>query len=146
MRHWWHLVKRFVLSMSRRPPDGDDVTWAETFLGDGERELWHRLGVADRRHSIMVARRFADAGELRTGEEMAGALLHDVGKLDSGLGALARVAATVVGPRTDRFRRYHDHERIGAELLREAGSSSATVELVAGRGRAADALRAADDI
>ena len=57
---------------------------------------------------------------------MAGALLHDVGKLESGLGTLARVVATIVGPRTARFRRYHDHERIGADLLVAAGSTPVT--------------------
>ncbi len=77
---------------------------------------------------------------------MAGALLHDIGKLDSGLGTFGRVVATVVGPRTDRFRRYHDHERIGADLLAAAGSSAATLELVQGRGRAAAALAEADHV
>ena len=79
-------------------------------------------------------------------DETAGALLHDVGKLDSDLGTLARVLATIVGPRTDRFRRYHDHEKIGADLLVAAGSSPLTVELVLGRGRAAPALAEADNI
>jgi hypothetical protein len=52
----------------------------------------------------------------------------------------------VVGPRTDRFRRYHDHERIGAGLLEAAGSDPVTVALVAGAGDAFADLRAADDI
>jgi hypothetical protein len=77
---------------------------------------------------------------------MAGALLHDVGKLESGLGTFARVAATIVGPRTDRFRRYQDHERVGADLLAAAGSSEATIEVVLGRGPAATALAEADNI
>ena len=37
-------------------------------------------------------------------DEMAAALLHDVGKVECGLGTFGRVAATVVGPRTQRFR------------------------------------------
>ena len=53
--------------------------------------------------------------------EMAGALLHDVGKVQSGLGTWGRVAATVVGPRTRRFRQYHDHEQIGASMAAQAG-------------------------
>ena len=69
-----------------------------------------------------------------TRDEMAGALLHDIGKLDSDLGTAGRVVATVVGPRTARFRRYHDHERIGADMLKVAGSSPVTVDLV-GRAR-----------
>ena len=78
--------------------------------------------------------------------EIAGALLHDVGKVEAGLGTFGRVAATVVGPRTARFRRYHDHEAIGARLAAAAGSDPVTVALIEGQGPAADALRAADDV
>ena len=48
-----------------------------------ELELWRQLPVADRRHSIEVARRFQSMGQW-TREEMAGALLHDIGKLEVG--------------------------------------------------------------
>jgi predicted HD phosphohydrolase len=104
------------------------------------------MSVADRRHSITVARRFEAMGGPWSREEIAGALLHDIGKLESGLGTLARVTATVVGPRTPRLRKYHDHEQIGADMLAAAGSSEVTVQLVLGRGRAASALRQADQI
>ena len=81
-------------------------------------------------------------------------MLHDIGKLDSGLGTAGRVLASVVGPRTKRLRRYHDHEAIGAAWLAEAGADPLTVRLVGGAGKDADpltraaaaALRAADDI
>ncbi|MGZ4790816.1 MAG: hypothetical protein ACXWBO_03035 [Ilumatobacteraceae bacterium] len=140
-----HLVRRFLSSLSSRPPDAADTAWAESFLLDGELQLWRRLDAPDRRHAITVARRFAPMATW-TRDEMAGALLHDIGKLDSGLGTAARVVATVLGPRTDRFRRYHDHERIGADMLAGAGSSPVTIELVRGRGRAAVALADADHI
>ena len=81
-----------------------------------------------------------------TRDEVAGALLHDIGKLDSDLGTASRVLATVIGPRTARLRRYHEHERIGAEMFAGVGSSMTTVELVGGHGRAAAALGAADEI
>jgi hypothetical protein len=140
-----HLVRRLVGSLSRREPDAADVTWVDAQLLDTESQLWHRMSAADRRHSIGVARRFEALGPWSR-EEVAGALLHDVGKLDAGLGTVARVAATIVGPRTTRFRRYHDHEPIGAELLAAAGSSPITIELVVGRGPAAPALSEADNI
>lgn len=140
-----HLGRRFAGSLSRREPDAADVTWVDSQLLESESLLWHRMSAADRRHSIAVARRFDDLGPWSR-EEIAGALLHDVGKLESGLGTVARVAATIVGSRTARFRRYHDHERIGADLLAGAGSSHVTVELVLGRGRAASALIEADNI
>ena len=141
-----HLVRRFVGSLSRRPPSAADEGWARGWLADGELALWQQMAVADRRHAVLVARRFVDRRPAATRAEMAGALLHDIGKIDAGLGTLARVVATVVGPRTDRFRRYHDHEHIGAELLEAADSDPVTVALVRGSGDAFADLRAADDI
>ena len=140
-----HLRRRFAGSLSRREPDLADTAWVDAQLLDPESQLWHRMSAADRRHSIAVARRFEAHGPWSR-EEIAGALLHDVGKVDAGLGTMARAAATIVGPRTPRFRRYHDHERIGAELLAVAGSAHVTIELVLGRGRAASALTDADNI
>jgi hypothetical protein len=140
-----HLARRFVGSLSTRPPTDADAVWAESHLLDVEVELWRRMSAVDRRHAITVARRFVAAGEW-TRDEVAAALLHDVGKLDSQLGTLARVVATVVGPRGRHFQRYHRHEEIGAAMLSAAGSSAVTVALVRGDGRAAEALRAADEI
>jgi hypothetical protein len=100
----------------------------------------------DRRHSIVVARRFVARRPAATRAEVAGALLHDCGKIESGLGTLGRVLATVVGPRTARLRTYHDHEAIGAGLAAAAGADPVTVALIAGRGPAAADLRAADDV
>ena len=140
-----HLVRRFLTSLSRREPSAADTMWAESHLLDPEVQLWRRLSSPDRRHAIAVARKFESSGSW-TRDEMAGALLHDIGKLDSALGTAGRVVATVVGPRTARFKRYHDHEDIGAEMLTDAGSTPITVELVRGRGKAATALAEADDI
>ena len=145
-----HLARRFLTSLSGRAPDEADAAWAESYLLGGELQLWRRLSAPDRRHAIAVTRRFQAGGSARaiewSREEMAGALLHDVGKLESGLGTAGRVVATVVGPRTARFRRYHDHEQIGAEMLTAVGSSSITTELICGRGRAAAPLARADHI
>ena len=66
-----------------------------------------------------------------TPEMVAAALLHDVGKNISNLGFFSRVIATVVGPRGQRFIAYHDHERLGAELL-DSISDPRTVALVGG--------------
>ncbi len=140
-----HLVKRFVGSLSSAAPAPADERWAQDQLVPGEVALWRRMSNVDRCHAIKVAQRFIDVRATATRDEIAAALLHDIGKLESNLGTLARVAATVVGPRTERFRRYHDHERIGAEMLRCAGSASATVDLVQRRGPASEALARADD-
>lgn len=141
-----HLVRRFLGSLSRAEPSEAHTAWARGWLTDAEWECWQSMQVQDRRHSLEVARRFVDVRPAASRAEMAAALLHDVGKQQSRLGTLARVTATVVGPRTRRFRQYHDHEALGAAMLASAGSDRVTVELVLGRGAAADALRAADDL
>jgi hypothetical protein len=139
-----------MTSLSRREPAAIDTAWAESLLLEGELRLWRRLDAPDRRHAVAVARRFEAIGQATatawSRDEMAGALMHDVGKLDADLGTSGRVVATLVGSRTARFRRYHDHERIGAEMLADAGSSPVTIDLVRGNGRAAPALHEADHI
>lgn len=141
-----HLARRFWGSLSREEPSDVDVVWAQSNLMPREAALWSGMAVQDRRHSLLVARRFVERAPDATGAEIAGALLHDVGKQVAGLGTFARVVATVVGSRTERFRQYHDHERLGAELLVTAGSDPVTVDLVLGRGPSAPALRAADHV
>ncbi len=141
-----HLARRFRGSLSRAEPAMEDIAWVHSLLLPEEAALWERMAVQDRRHSIEVARRFAQRRPAASPSEMAGALLHDVGKQVAGLGTFARVAATVVGSRTERFRQYHDHEALGAALLADAGSDPVTIELVQGRGSAAADLRAADDV
>jgi hypothetical protein len=139
-----HLARRFLGSLSRRPPPTADRDWAHSWLREGERELWDSMPAVDRRHSVEVARRFHERRPADR-EEIAGALLHDVGKTASGFGTLSRVIATIVGPRTKRFREYHDHEAIGAAMAEAVGSDPVTVALVRGEGPAADDLQAADD-
>ena len=102
----------------------------------------------DRQHSVLVGRRFVKNRPTSSNEEIAGALLHDVGKSAAHLSTLARVVATLVGPRTSRFRQYHDHEAIGAAMLRSIGSDEITIAMVEGSctGDLKDALNLADDI
>lgn len=139
-----HLALRFFGSLSSRPPDPAEEVWAESQLLSGEIDLWRQLSNQDRRHSAKVARRFVVARAGATRAEIAGALLHDVGKIECGLGTWGRVVASIVGPRTERFRLYHDHEHIGSVLAERAGSDPATVELIDERGDAYVALRECD--
>ena len=140
-----HLARRWAGSLSTKEPRADDLAWARSFLADGEWDAWQAMTVQDRRHSLVVARRFVGLRQDATRAEVAGALLHDVGKQQSQLGTMGRVVATVAGRRGDRFRAYHDHEALGAAMLAALGSDPATVELVLGRGPGAD-LRAVRDI
>jgi HD domain len=108
-----------------------------------EAGLWRRMTSADRRHAVVVARRVETALGPATGRPvLAAALLHDVGKIESGIGPFRRAAATVagmVGGRdaarqwrrregvVGRAGRYLCHDEIGAELLRESGSDALTI-------------------
>ncbi len=139
-----HLVARFFGSLSSKPPDPADEEWAATMLLPGEHDLWVQMSPQDRRHSAKVARRFVAMRPEATRAETAGALLHDVGKLQCGLGTWGRVAASVVGGRTTRFRAYHDHQRLGSEMAASAGSEPETIDLIAERGPAYPTLKACD--
>jgi len=142
-----HLVRRWVTSLSRRPPSSEDVLWVEGQLGRGELDLWRRMDMVDRRHSIEVARRFGHLKNDPSRDEIAAALLHDVGKTATGLGTTERVLATLLGGRTDRWRRYRDHEAIGVEMCRAAGSSPATLAILTDPHHpAAELLRRADHL
>ena len=125
-----HLVRRFFTSISKRPPEAKDIAWVNKNLLDGEFALWSRLKSYDQRHSIDVARRFADLHPTFTRDQVAAAMLHDIGKVESELGVLGRVIATIVGPHGTKFRNYHNHELIGLNLCRNAGSSVETLRLL----------------
>ena len=122
--------------------------WVQSVLSPSEFDVWNNMMVQDRRHSVMVGRRFVMYRPTATQSEIAGALLHDVGKSVARLGTLARVFATLVGPRTSRFRQYHDHESIGATMLRSIGSDELTISMVENScvGELRQALSRADDI
>jgi hypothetical protein len=94
---WWHLAGRFFLALLPVGPRPPAARWALAHLSPAERSLFDAMSGPDRRHAIGVAR---DAVRLAGGEPVpdafvAAALLHDVGKIESGLGTFGRVLATV---------------------------------------------------
>ena len=127
-----HLARRFLRALWPGRPRRRDIDWVTTVLTAEEQALWNRLPNHDRRYSIRMAR---TVDELLAGSAYADdprwaavALLHDVGKLDAGLGIPGRVVATVassVVPATRRSRgrlgRYLRHDDAGARLIRAAG-------------------------
>jgi hypothetical protein len=139
--HLRHLVRRFVGSLSSRPPTQADIDWALGALLPGEQALWLRHNNIDRRHTIQVARRACELRpSLLTTERavLAGVLLHDIGKIDANLGTFGRIVATVVGaaaPRRalagdGRVSRYLRHEPLGADLAQAAGSDPITIGVI----------------
>lgn len=138
-----HLVRRFFGMLVPLGPSSADEEWIAGVLAPREHRLWRRMRRADRRHAAAVARRVERSlGADATPAVLAAALLHDVGKIDSGLGVYARVVATVCGSlasehTVDEWRRragftrrvglYLQHPRIGSEMLALAGSAPVTV-------------------
>jgi hypothetical protein len=138
-----HLVKRFFGSVLPIGPAGDDDVWARSHLLDDEVAIWERMSRQDRRHAAGVARRVERAlGTEATRPVLAAALLHDCGKVVSGLGTYGRVIATLsvklaghdiamAWSETRGFTRrvglYAEHPRLGADLLGIAGSAPLTV-------------------
>ncbi len=135
-----HLTRRFVGTLRPGGPSPADEGWVRHVLTAPEFDLWSRMAHYDRRHSVAVARRVEAslAGTPEAGDPrwLAAALLHDVGKLDSGLGIVARVGATIAGavaghdaaeawstrrglPR--RVGLYLRHDELGASRIRLVG-------------------------
>jgi len=148
MRHVFHLVKRFTSSWSRKDVTEDELNMVRSLLTASEFNLWNQFSIADRRHSVEVAQRFAVLLPGATREQRAGVLLHDIGKIQSNLSTLMRVCATLVGARTKRFRLYHQHEEIGVTMLRHAGSHADVIAVLnqSCNAEVAAAFRAADNI
>lgn len=141
-----HLFRRFAGSLWPGGPSELDRRWAVENLLPAEEDLWVRLPAVDRRHAVAVAR----GAVTRLGEAerpvVAAALLHDVGKLESNLGTIGRVIATlvsiVVSPSTVaswsrvpgfrcRVAAYLRHPEEGAAVLLSAGSDPLTVSWAA---------------
>ncbi len=97
-------------------------------LNDAEAQLYRQMSAADRSHSLRSAKCPALAGD----DQRVAAALHDVGKIQAGLGTWARVGATLVGALfpsalLGRWANYREHPRLGAAMLREAGSAELAV-------------------
>ena len=127
-----HLAKRFFGALGRAPIGESQIELVQTTLLDSEFALWSAMMPMDKKHSIKVMSRFMQIYPQATATQVRASLLHDVGKLESNLSVFERVLATIVGERGSRFAKYHAHEKIGAQMLRQAGSDEETWQLVAG--------------
>lgn len=137
-----HLTRRFFGSLRPGGPSVADTEWACSFLLPAEARLWLRMSGSDRRHSVAVTRRVVEALPDAPRAVVAASLLHDIGKVEAGLGTYGRVVATLSGAvagreaaddwiRTKGFTRrvglYLQHPRLGGDLLELAGSDPLTV-------------------
>lgn len=147
---WSHLARRLIGTWRARPLDDTERSWVEQRLGPDEFELWTSMDRRDQRHALTVARRYLlDPGLPATADlGVVAALLHDVGKATANLSTVQRVLVSLIGARTERQRRYRQHEAIGLDLCRRAGTDPVVLDLLAGIGDPAllEALRRADDL
>ena len=117
------------------------MAWAQTVLTPDAFAQFRRQPHHDQRHAIGVARAVqADLAATPYADDdrwLAAALLHDIGKLDSGLGVWGRVTATVSATVaghdmadswsqgrgfTRRVGLYLRHPELGADRIRLAGA------------------------
>jgi HD domain len=135
------LFRRAVAAARSAADAPEDRVFARAVLTPAELELWSRQSALDRAHSVRVARRverrLAETVHGSDSRWTAAALLHDVGKTDSGLAPLERAVATLASRVVDSgrarrwasrgagFRRrigsYLLHGEIGARMIRSAG-------------------------
>ena len=144
-----HLVRRWRSSIDRSPLTSADLQFARASLIDVEWNLWSSMELADRRHSIVVARRFVSMAPRADDAEIAAALLHDVGKTVARLSTTERVLATLIAPvvKPRRWSQYYRHEEIGLDLCRGLPSRDATLRLLGDVNHPlAEVLRRADDV
>lgn len=158
------------------PPASSDLVWAVEQLPLVERPLFAALEPADQDHSIRVARSVESALQRGAVDDadrdwiIRAALLHDVGKSATRVGAVDRAVATLVawvgrgrvqdrwsgaGGRRGAIAGYLSYPDVGADMLRRVGSDSRVVAWAAEHHRspahwsvplsAGNLLAAADD-
>ncbi len=143
-----HYARRFVTSLSRRPPDPADDAWVRATVTASEWPLYARLGNPDRRHAAAGGRELVRLlGPDVDPVLVRASILHDVGKVHADLGTVGRSFATVLtvalgdarvrGWRDrpgwrGRVGRYEDHADRGAGELAAAGSPPEVVAWAAG--------------
>lgn len=144
----YHLGKRFFTSLIVRKLNDEEQQLVRSVLLDNEMGLWLKSMKVDKNHSLVVLKRFLAIMPSAGREAQAAALLHDIGKSQLQMGILSRVAATLIGPRTQRFSQYHRHEEIGIDLLEAASCSTITIGYLRGNGDpdVVAALATADNI
>lgn len=121
----FHLPRRFFGYVTSQPLSPDEVDDVRSQLSPELFDLFMTMNDADQRHAVEVATRTNDPTLTEA------ALLHDVGKSVSGIGAIGRSCATVLGalsvPVSGSWELYLRHGEVGAEMLEMAGAAPLTV-------------------
>lgn len=119
-----HLIGRFFGHITAASLTPSEQLFINARLGVGGAGLFWRQSVPDQRHAYRVAARVA-AQRPEDDQAIVAALLHDVGKRHSALGAARRSIATVLDtaglPMPATMRQYRRHGPIGADDLAARG-------------------------
>lgn len=139
-----YRVQQFLAAVTAGQLSTADWALVARYLTPAQLALFKCLPENDQQHALAVARTLLDQGWKDT-ELIQAALLHDIGKMDSGLHLMYRVAIVLLralwpaGLRwlaaSDRgwrrpFHIHQHHPEIGARLAAEAGASPRVVELI----------------
>lgn len=129
-----HLVKRFFGHVTAPGLTPNEQQSVHDRLDPVAAELFWAQSIADQRHAFEVAVA-VDTALPGDDEAFVAALLHDVGKRHTALGALRRSIATVLDgaglPMTTPMHRYRLHGPIGAAELSAAGFDGIIVAFAA---------------
>ena len=121
----FHLARRFFGYVTSSPPTAGELDTVRDQLTEDLYDIFVTMNLEDQRHAIEVANGIEDDALIEA------ALLHDVGKSASDVGALGRSCATIAGalsvPVSGSWRLYLDHGEIGASMLEGAGARPMTI-------------------
>ena len=120
-----HLVRRFFGFITAKPLKPTEQQDVRDQLPPALAAAFFAQRMEDQRHALDVERRT----DSRACAEAA--LLHDIGKTESDLGAVSRSFATIwdaVGLSTSgRWRSYLDHNSSGAKMLEDLGAGELAI-------------------
>jgi hypothetical protein len=117
-----HLIRRFFGFLTAQPLTPLEQQQVRELLAPQLARAFFSQRPEDQRHALEVQQRVGDAYPIAEA-----ALLHDIGKSRSNLGAVPRSLATLCGglglPTPEPWTRYLEHGPLGAEMLEalEAG-------------------------
>lgn len=121
-----HLIRRFVGFVTADPLSPREQAYVSHLLRPALARAFFAQRHEDQRHALDVQHRAGGSDE-----RAEAALLHDVGKTESDVGAIGRSLATLLSgvgvPIRGRWLRYLDHSSIGAKKLSSLGASDLSV-------------------
>jgi hypothetical protein len=121
-----HLIRRFFGFLAAQPLTPLEQQQVRNLLTPDLARAFFSQRPEDQRHALDVQHRVGDAHPIAEA-----ALLHDLGKSQSNLGAIPRSLATLCGglglPTTGSWTRYLDHGPRGAEMLETLQASNLTI-------------------